>query len=365
MTAIVAEPWGTLADGRPVHRFVLQDGPCRVEVSDLGACLLAWHTPDRRGAMADVLLGHDTAAGYLQSDAHLGGLIGPYANRIVDARFTLDGRNYCLAPNDGPHLLHSGAACLDRHLWQADIAASHLRLHTLSPQTDGFPGRLRIELTYRFDAAQGLTIDYRACSDAPTPLNLTSHPYFDLSGGQGIRAHRIWIDAARYLRIDARQAPIGYAPVAGSAFDFRVPASLDERLAQDCAQLVYAGGGIDHYFALDREAARLPRQDSHALLCLAARAWDPGSGRALSVWTTERGVQCYTGNHLRDEPGKQGRVYQAHDGLCFEAQARPNQINDADAEGVVLRPGAVYRQRTRYQLTIEDCPLEPCDAGDA
>lgn len=342
--------WGTLPGGDPVRLYTLRNAQgMKVTISDLGATLVSWLAPDRAGRLADILLGHDTPADYYAANTYMGALIGRWANRIAGARFALDGIEYTLDRNENGNLLHGGAHGFHRALWQVVDDRGALTLRLDSPEGDaGFPGNVSVQVRYALDDDGTLTLDYEAVTDAPTPLNLTSHPYFNLSGepGSDIRGHVLTIDADAFLEVDAQMIPLGVADVSGSAFDFRHGAPLGARLDWPHAQLARAGG-FDHCYLLrEREAGAIVRT--------VANVYEPASGRELSVATDQRGLQCYTGNHLEGMPGRHGAPCVRHAGLCLEAGGYPNQINmgEPERDAAVLRPGATYRQTTQYRVSV-------------
>jgi aldose 1-epimerase len=347
-----SEPWGTLPGGDACRLYTLRNAQdMKVQISDLGATLVAWHAPDRAGRLADILLGHDTPAAYQAATTYMGSVIGRWANRIAGARFTLDGVDYTLDRNENGNLLHGGANGFHRVLWQAEEERGALVLRLDSPEGDGgFPGNLSVQLRYTLADDGTLTLEYEAVSDAPTPLNLTSHGYFNLSGvpGSDIRGHVLTIDADAYLEVDAQMIPVGAADVSGTAVDFRHGAPRGARLDWPHAQLARAGG-FDHCYIL-RDAAPAGTPAVRTV----ASVYEPGSGRELTVATDQRGLQCYTGNYLEGQPGRHGAPCVRHAGLCLEAGGFPNQINmDApECDEVVLRPGGTYRQVTQYKLDV-------------
>jgi len=331
-------------DDDPVH--TLRNGAdMRVSIGARGATLRSWHAPDRYGKVADVLLGFPDAAGYAANAPYFGALVGRCANRIAGASFALDGAVYRLDRNDGEHHLHGGPLGLHLARWQVEAEAGGLLLRHESPDGEGgYPGKLQVQVRYRLGEDGSLSIDYEARADAPTPVNLTSHGYFNLNGGAaGIGDHLLRIAADSYLPIDAQCIPYGRAEaVAGSAFDFRQAAPIGPRLGWPEPQLAQFGG-FDHCYCVGPAGA------------LREVAWvcDPASGRELTVATTEAGLQFYSGNFLAGVRGRGAAPYAMHDGFCLEAQAYPNQINGPDAEAVVLRPGRVYRQTTVYRLGVQ------------
>ncbi|HTH60429.1 MAG TPA: aldose epimerase family protein [Paraburkholderia sp.] len=350
------EPWGTLPGGDPVRLYTLRNTHgMKVAISDLGATLVSWHAPDRAGRLADVLLGHDTPDAYYTSPAYMGGLVGRWANRIDGARFTLDGIDYALDRNENGNLLHGGASGFHRALWHAQDDQGSLVMRLESPEGDaGFPGNVDVQVRYTLDDDGTLTIDYKGVTDAPTPLNLTSHPYFNLTGepGTDIRGHMLTIDADAFYEVDAQLIPVQLADVSGSAFDFRHGAPLGARLDWPHAQLARAGG-FDHCYVLREDPAHAGQRGEDAVR-IVARVYDPGSGRELTVATDQRGLQCYTGNGLAGEPGRHGATYQRYAGMCLEAGAFPDQVNmDAPlCDEAILRPGQTYRQVTQYRIDV-------------
>jgi len=341
--------WGHLASGDAVTRYTLRNArDMQVTLIDLGGALQSWLAPDRSGRLADVVLGHPEAAHYASERNFFGALIGRWANRIGGARFTLDGIDYTVDHNDGANLLHGGWRGFDQVFWEVAEDDGGLLLRYESPEGEGgFPGNVTVQVRYQLDDDGTLTIAYDALTDAPTPLNLTNHAFFNLSGPHtDIRGHVLTIDADQFLEVDDALIPTGLADVAGNAFDFRTPAPIGARLAWPNAQLERAGG-FDHCFVLR------PAPEVGALRHV-AQVYDPSSGRELSVATTEVGLQLYTGNFLGGQRGKAGAVYRKHDALCLEAGAYPNHINMPDAERVILRPGQRYRQVTQYRLSVRD-----------
>jgi aldose 1-epimerase len=351
--------WGNLPDGTPVNLHTLShDSGLRLSITDLGATLVSWFAPDRDGHLADILLGHDSPAGYASGQAYMGAIIGRWANRIANARFTLDGHEYHVDANQPPNHLHGGFKGFGLRIWEARHEADALVFTLESPAGDaGFPGTVNVQVTYTFDASGTLTITYEAVTDAATPLNLTNHAYFNLSGvgsSTTIRDHEVEIAADAFLAVDASLIPTGEEHVADTPFDLRTAALLSDRLDVPNAQLAH-GGGFDHCYVLRNDAPVTELPESRRV----ASVYHPASGRELIVSTTERGLQFYTGNELEGVPGKGGVKYSKYDGLCVEAGGFPDQINMEDAETVVLRPNERYKQVTRYAMRVRnDAPRE-------
>lgn len=328
------------------HLYTLSNASgMRVDIGDLGATLVSWHAPDRAGRFADVLLGHDTPDEYVNGSAFMGAIIGRWANRIRDARFMIDGVVHEVERNEGANHLHGGSAGFHRQMWQAHEADGALVMTLRSPAgAAGFPGNLDATVRYALADDGTLSIDYEARADAPTPVNLTNHAYFNLSGKEGadasIRDHEIAIAADAFFAIDATSIPVAREAVANSVFDLREPRSIGARLDASHEQLFLAGG-FDHCYALG---------DTKELRNVAV-LFDPSSGRELTVATDARGLQFYSGNYLEGVPARRGARYRKHAGLCLEAGGFPNGIN-MDGICAVVRPGEVYRQRTRYTLRV-------------
>lgn len=316
------ELFATLPDGTPVHRWTLERAGVRVRILSYGGIVQSVEVPDRDGRTADVVLGFPGLDGYLEHPGpYLGALIGRYANRIAGARFELAGLTYALAPNNAPNSLHGGELGFDKRVWDLEPAGEFgVRLSRVSPHgEEGFPGRLEVSGTYSLDASGALRIAYEAVSDAPTPVNLTNHSYFNLAGAGNAGGHELRIDASRFTPVDADLIPTGVEGVADTRFDFR--------------QARKVGGGYDHNFVLDKGVT----EDAVEV----AELYDPASGRVLTVATTEPGLQLYTADHL-PEPFAPG------DGIALETQHFPDSPNRPEFPDTVLRPGEVYRSETVY-----------------
>lgn len=337
------------APDNSLHSLRNRDG-MHVTISEHGAALVSWWASDRYGRVADILLGYAGEQDYARNGAYFGAVVGRCANRIAAARFSLDGFDYQLERNDGGNHLHGGPGGFHSARWQAQAIGDGLRLTLESAAgAGGYPGNMQVSVEYRLADDGALTIAYEARCDAPTPINLTAHPYFNLNGGSaGIGDHLLSIDADEYLQTDAQSIPVQAASVAGSAFDFRAPAPIGPRLAWPDTQLAQARG-FDHCYCLRSSEAGVNN------LREVASVYDPGSGRRLSVATTEAGLQFYSGNFLGGVQGRGAQPYAAHDGFCLEAQAFPNQINGTaeEAARVVLRPGQLYHQSTVYRISVE------------
>ena len=339
------EPFGTTADGAAVTRHTLTRGDLRVQVLDYGGIVSRIDVPDRRGRVANVVLGAADLAGYVASDAHFGALIGRYANRIAGGRFSLDGAVHQLPRNQGRNTMHGGPEGFDRRVWRVEAAdAASLTLAYRSADGEqGFPGNLDVTVTYRLGDDGTLAIAYAAVTDRPTIVNLTNHSYFNLAGEDAGSAlgHMVTLAADAVLETDAEQIPTGrILPVAGTPFDFRTPTALGARIRTAHPQLALAHG-YDHTYVLGGDGT----------LRAVAQAVDPASGRSLTVATTQPGLQLYTANMLDGTvTGSGGGLYRAGDAVCFEAQGFPDAPNHPAFPSTVLRPDAPFRATTTYRF---------------
>ncbi|CAB3809124.1 aldose 1-epimerase [Paraburkholderia caffeinilytica] len=352
--------WGTLPDGRNVRTFTLTNtNGVNIRISDLGAALVSWIAPDRDGIPGEILLGHDTPGEYLVSGAYMGALVGRWANRIEAARFNLDGVEYPLIPNEGLNLLHGGLNGFHQIVWKSEQDGDALIMRLDSPDGDGgFPGNLQVQVRYTLSDDNALAIEYMARTDRATPVNLTSHPYFNLAAraGSDIRAHRMKIQSDAYFEVDAALIPRQCASVDGGPFDFRHEASIGSRLDVRHPQLDLAQG-FDHCYVL-RDGADMPKNTLNPALLESSRVRpvatvvDPESGRMLTVSTDQAGLQFYSGNRLGGTLGRGGVPYRTHAGLCLEAGGFPNQINMPDRRAVIATSEIPYRQVTVYQTGV-------------
>lgn len=348
--------FGRTPAGEAVELFTLAtEKGGRVELTNYGARLVSWWTPDRTGGQKDVLLGHDSLEPYLDDTAYLGAMVGRFANRIGGARFTLNNREYALDRNHGKHQLHGGTGGWHAKVWQAEVLETAegpaVRLSIESPHLDqGFPGDMRAIVTYTLDREGGLRMDCRAQADQDTVVNIINHAYFNLSGdpARDCMDHELRIPASRYLPTDSEQIPTGeMTPVAGTPMDFTRAATIGSRINEDFAQLK-PGKGYDHNWIIDR-------QGQEQGLATAAIARCPDSGIRLEVLTTQPGIQFYSGNFLDgSRMGKKGVPLGWRTGFCLEAQAFPDAPNHENFPRAVLRKGEVYEQTTVYGLSLSD-----------
>jgi aldose 1-epimerase len=351
--SIDVQPYGTLADGQEVEEYTLTNANgMEVKIITYGGIISSIRVPDRNGELANVALGFDNLGDYETRNPYFGNITGRYANRIANARFTLDGTEYTLAANNGPNTLHGGTVGFDKRVWQATTVEGDgevgVELTYLSPDgEEGYPGNLAVSVTYTLTDDNELRMDYRATTDAPTVVNLTNHAYFNLAGeGTGsIYDHILMINADTYTPVDATLIPTGeLAPVEGTPFDFRAakPIGPGQRSAHE--QIVL-GRGYDHNFVLNRA----DMEDTSMML--AARVYEPDSGRFLEVWTTEPGIQFYAGNFLDGTLiGTSGHLYRQSDGFALETQHFPDSPNQPDFPSTVLNPGETYETTTIYKF---------------
>jgi len=301
------EAFGSTPDGKAVELYTLTNTQgIEVRVMTYGGIIVSLRTPDKRGHLADITLGFDTLAGYLAKHPYFGAVVGRYGNRIGNAKFTLAGKEYTLAKNDGANALHGGLKGFDKVLWQAHSfqksAEVGLVLEYTSPDgEEGYPGTLHVTVTYTLSDKNEFRIDYQATTDKATPINLTNHTYFNLAGeGSGsILGEELMLNADQFTPVDATLIPTGeIASVKGTPLDFTKLTAIGARINDKFEQMVF-GLGYDLNFVINRQGPGL---------ALAARVYDPTSGRVLEVDTTEPGVQLYTGNHLDGVHGKHGHI---------------------------------------------------------
>ncbi|MEJ8669170.1 aldose epimerase family protein [Streptomyces sp. MS1.AVA.1] len=343
--------FGKLADGTKVYSWSLANGGTRMKVLSYGGVVQSLEIPDRRGLPANVSLGFDNIEDYVAKSPYFGALIGRYGNRIGKGKFTLDGKAYQVNVNDGENSLHGGAQGFDKRVWDVEpfTKGSDVGLHLYYTSVDGemgYPGTLKVKVTYTLTKHGDWRIDYAATTDKATVVNLTSHVYWNLAGeGSGtIENHQLKIDASRYTPVDSGLIPTGQlAPVAGTPFDFRRTKAIGEDLREAHQQLLY-GKGIDHNWVLDKGIS--PRPEWIATLK------DPSSGRTLRMATTEPGLQFYSGNFLDGTlVGTSGRTYRQGDALCLETQHFPDSPNKPSFPSTVLRPGQTYRSTTVHSFS--------------
>lgn len=350
--SIAKQVYGHTNDGQEIYLYTLRNGKgLEAAITNYGGIVVTLKAPDRDGQLDNVALGLPSLEEYLKGSPYFGALVGRYGNRIAKGKFTLDGAAYTLAVNNGPNHLHGGLRGFDKVVWDAAIIETYagpaLRLTYLSGDgEEGYPGNLSVEVQYALTVDNGLQIDYKATTDKPTVVNLTNHAYFNLAGeGRGdILGHEMMLNADHFLPVDEGLIPTGeLRPVAGTPFDFTQPTPIGARINGDDEQL-HLGGGYDHCWVLNREGAGLS---------LAARVYEPTTGRVMEVFTDQPGVQFYTGNFLDGgKVGKRGVAYGHRTGFCLETEHFPDSPNQDHFPSVVLRPGQTYEHHTVYRFSV-------------
>jgi aldose 1-epimerase len=349
---VQVETYGKLPDGREVRIFTLRNanGLC-ARVMEYGAVLVSLEVPDASGHCVDVTHGYDHLEDWLNDPFYLGASVGRFGNRIQHGKFSLDGQEYTLATNNAPggipSSLHGGVQGFDKVLWHGEVTAHGVEFsYTSVDGEEGFPGNLRVKITYSLNAQNQLIWQAEAVTDAPTVVNLVHHSYWNLSGdaSQLITDHLLTLHADAYLPTDAGLIPTGeIAPVVGSPMDFTQPTRVGERIGADFEPLKFAGG-YDHAWVLRGGAP----------VSLAARLVDPKSGRVMEVLTDQPAIQFYAGNFLDGKiRGKRGVVYAPRSGLCLETEGFPDAPNQPAFPSAVLRPGEVYRHTLIHQFSAE------------
>jgi len=352
--ALNKQLFGTLKSGVPILEYTLTNANAmQVRVVTYGGIITAVEVPDRAGMLKNVVLGYDNLLNYETGTTYFGCIAGRYANRIAHGRFTLDGHAYQLAINDGPNHLHGGSQGFDKRVWDvkreiSESGAEGLELHYISPDgEENYPGSLDVTLTYTLTSENELRIDYRAITDAATIVNLTNHTYWNLEGegSDPIYNHTLQLNADRYTPVDATAIPLGeLAPVADTPFDFRAPKAVGADIRSNHPQIIF-GKGYDHNWVIRRPTL----QDQ--TLVKAADLAGPLSGRRMEVWTTEPGIQFYSGNFLNAQYyGPSQRAYRQSDGLALETQHFPDSPNQPGYPSTALYPGSVFHSTTIYKF---------------
>lgn len=354
--------FGQLPDGRQVDVYRLTNANgIELQVTNYGGIILSLKTPNVAGEFDDIALGFDSLDAYLsdeyqQANPYFGAIIGRYGNRIADGQFSLDGETYSLSTNDGNNHLHGGQQGFDKVLWQAepfenDSGTGLVLRYTSEDGEEGYPGRLETEVTYTLTDDDELRVDYQAVTDKATPVNLTQHSYFNLKGegSDTILDHQLMINAPEFTPVNETLIPTGeLRSVDGTPFDFTQATPIGERIEQENEQLGF-GGGYDHNFVLDRDNAAADG------MVLAAKVWEPQSGRMVEIETTEPGIQFYSGNFLDGSlTGKQGQAYGHRSGFALETQHFPDSPNQEAFPSTILEPDATYRSSTVYRFSAQE-----------
>ena len=346
------QPFGATPEKNTVDLYTLTNANgVEVGIITYGGIVVSMKVPDRHGKAGEVTLGYDSLDGYLKNNSpYFGALIGRYANRIDKGKFSMAGREYRLATNNGESHLHGGNRGFDKVVWKAEEIRGENRVglklaYVSADGEEGYPGTLTVTVVYSLTNNNELKMDYRATTSKETILNLTNHAYFNLAGGGDILKHEVMINASRFTPVNAAVIPTGeLRSVKGTPMDFTKPMAIGARINQKDEQLIL-GKGYDHNWVLDRK-------DSN--LSLAARVREPASGRVLEVLTTEPGVQFYTGNFLDGTiKGKAGKVYQQRAGFCLETQHFPDSPNKPNFPSTILKPGQKYATTTIYKFSAK------------
>lgn len=351
--------FGTLADGRAVPAVTLTNAQgISATIIAYGATLQSVVMPDKSGKRVDVALGYDNVADYVDKPQYFGSVVGRFANRLAAGRFTLDGKTYQTPVNNGPNALHGGTLGFDKVLWEVvsvkDGPAASVTLRYISRDGDqGYPGTMTVLATYSLDERSHLRIEYTATTDKATIVNITNHAYWNLSGEGspgGAMDHLLTIPAETYLPTDEGAIPTGeFRPVANTAFDFRTPRAVGDRVRDASDQQIVFGRGYDHNWVVSRTVK--PTEQ------LMARVYDPASGRGFELWSNQPGVQFYSGNFLDGSShGKSKKVYRMGDTIVLEPQIFPDSPNQQGFPNARLDPGQTYRNVMTYRLTIDASP---------
>jgi aldose 1-epimerase len=350
---VIVSPFGQLEDGTKVSLYTVTNSKGSVmKVMNYGGIITSLMVPDKDGKFGDIVLGYDSLAGYLKSNPFFGALIGRYGNRIAKGKFSLDGKTYTLATNNGPNHLHGGEKGFDKVFWNIEETSNSkgvgLKLtYNAKDMEEGYPGNLSVQVTYILADNNELQIDYKATTDKKTIVNLTQHTYFNLNEAKSdILSHKLTLVSDNYLPVDPTLIPTGkLQPVKGTPFDFNTPTAIGSRINSNDPQLK-AGNGYDHCWVLNGKTEEGLR--------VAAVLYDSISGREVTVRTTEPGLQFYSGNFLDGSiTGKNNIVYNFRYGLCLETQHFPDSPNRPEFPRVILEPGNTYTTRTVYSFSIK------------
>jgi aldose 1-epimerase len=341
-------------DGIPIGLYTLTNAnQVEMKVTNYGGIITSFKIPDKDGNLGDVVLGYANLEGYVNNNPYFGCIVGRYGNRIGNAKFTLDGREYILAKNDGKNCLHGGIKGFDKVIWEAEMHKDQesvsIEFHYLSKDgEEGFPGNLNATVMYTLTNDNVFKIDYEAKTDKPTVVNLTHHTYWNFAGeGSGdILNHELMLNADAYTPVDENLIPTGeILSVEETPMDFKTLTPIGDRINSDYEQLKFANG-YDHNWVLNK-----PTEGD---LTLAAKVYEPKSGRVMEIFTTEPAIQFYSGNFLDGSiVGKSGKAYKIHSGFCLETQHYPDSPNNPNFPSVVLRPGETYRTTTIHKFSTK------------
>ena len=337
---ISKKTFGMLSNGKKVQLYTIKAGDLKLSVSTLGASWTSLFVPCKSGPKDDVLLGFSTLAGYTGLNPYMGSTIGRFGNRVGNAKFSLEGKTYNLFKNDGQHSLHGGWRAFDKKIWDAEVYEERdgifVRFELTSPDGDeGYPGKLKAAVSYGVNKSNEVTAVYEARLDASSPVNMTNHSYFNLAGeGRGdILSHELTLNSSSYVEVNTVLIPTGkLLPVKDSPFDFRTRKSVKKDFAS-------VQGGYDHCFTVDGDVGKLRP---------CAEVFEPESGRIMKMFTTQPGIQFYTGNFLAGLIGKNGSVYNKHAGFCLETQHFPDSPNRPEFPSSIFGPDNNYSEKTVF-----------------
>jgi aldose 1-epimerase len=343
---VVKESFGKTEDNQEVFLYTLTNANGVVaRVTNYGCILTSLSVPDKDGNFEDIVLGFDNLQSYLDGHPYFGAIVGRYGNRIAKGKFSVDGMEYTLAVNNGENHLHGGLVGFDKVVWEVEEVVSNEKGQSIlfsylsKDMEEGYPGNLTVKILYSLTADNEFTIEYEATTDKACPVNLSHHSYFNLNAGKSnVHDHEMMINADRYVVVDESLIPTGeLRPVEGTPMDFLTPHTIGSRIEQ-------VEGGYDHTYVLN---------ESSSDMILVARVTEPVSGRIMEVFTSEPGVQFYTGNFLDGTlTGKNGIVYEKQFGFCLETQHFPDSPNQPDFPSTLLRPGETYFHLTRYKFSV-------------
>ncbi len=351
---IKKQKWGVLSDGSKVHLYTVSNNEMSFSCTDYGCTITSIVVKDKNKVATDVIVGHSTFDGYLNSDKYFGAVVGRFANRIGKASFSIGNKEYKLDKNDGPNTLHGGFDGYNKKLWKAKIVEekkySGVEFTRISPDGEqGFPGNCEISVSYLLDENNNLICLYKASSDKDTPINLTNHSYFNLAGNGNIGEHILKMNSTQYLEVNSKLIPTGkFINVKGTPFDF----TKEKKIGKDIKEV---GVGYDHCYVTEiydpaNPNCGLPLNASD--LVEFCTVYEPNNGIEMSVYTNMEGCQFYTANFIKGTIGKHGRVYNSHDAFCLETQCFPDTPNKPDWPTCILRPGEVMVTKTIYSFGV-------------
>ncbi|WP_428771770.1 aldose epimerase family protein [Treponema sp. HNW] len=344
--------FGVLSDGTKLTLYTLSNTSMAFSVTDYGCIITSLFVPDKQGKLEDIVLGYSTIEGYINdTNTYFGSCVGRYANRIANARFSLNGTEYRLDANNGKNCLHGGFKGYNRTVWKSKAYRKPDEIGIRFSRTShdgeqGFPGKLKIEVEYALTKTNELIFRYKAAAKKDTVVCLTNHSYYNLAGegAPDILSHRMRINADSYLPVNSDLIPLKKTPVEKTPFDFRVFKTVGQDIKK-------AGGGYDHCFCIDKTDKLCTAGAAKGLL-LCAEVEESVSGRTMSVYTDCPGVQFYTGNFLDVSSGKNGLPYKKHGAFCLETEAFPDSPNRSDFPSVVVKAGTVYESRTVHKFGL-------------